>query len=104
MTNIGHYLGVSLKNEIILLTICGMLCAMFDESLMDLNTNLREIWSVEFSPTHFTPLAQRILKFIITGIVVIRSFTVHLYLAFYVVMIWPAVFVRILLHYCIFKT
>ncbi|XP_044733380.1 uncharacterized protein LOC123295984 [Chrysoperla carnea] len=92
MTNIGHYLGVSLKNEIILLTICGMLCAMFDESLMDLNSNLREIWSVEFSPTHFTPLAQRTLKFIITGIVVIRSFTVHLYLAFYVVMIWPAVF------------
>ncbi|KAK9738461.1 hypothetical protein QE152_g9802 [Popillia japonica] len=43
-------------------------------------------------PTKFTDTAQLYVKYILSSIVLVRTFTVHLYLAFYIVMLWPAVF------------
>ncbi|GJQ72438.1 hypothetical protein Trydic_g3514 [Trypoxylus dichotomus] len=43
-------------------------------------------------PTKFTDTAQLYVKYILSSIVLVRTFTVHLYLAFYIVMLWPAIF------------
>lgn len=91
--SIGHYFGISLQLEILFLTACGIFTTMFDESLSDLSTNLQEIWRTDFPKDDFSAFQTHIMKFLISGVVVVRSFTLHLYLAFYLVMIWPAIFV-----------
>lgn len=93
MKNIGYYFGVPLQSEVILLILCGICSCIFDASLLDLNSNLRQIWTVSLDETKFTGKAESVLKYMLSGIVLVQTFSVHIHLAFYIVMLWPAVFV-----------
>ncbi|KRT84613.1 hypothetical protein AMK59_1835 [Oryctes borbonicus] len=92
MNTIGYYIGISKQTEVLFLVLAGICCTIFDASLFNLHTNLYKVWNMPMDPTKFTDTAQLYVKYILSSIVLVRTFTVHLYLAFYIVMLWPAIF------------
>lgn len=99
MNTISYYLGVSKQTEVLLLVLAGICCTIFDASLFNLHTNLYKVWNMPMDPTKFTDTAQLYVKYVLSSIVLVRTFTVHLYLAFYIVMLWPAIFVSKLIFH-----
>lgn len=93
MQNLGSYVGITLQAEVIILIIFGICCSLFDASVLDLTTNLKQIWALNFSNTIMPHTSQLTVKYILSSIVLVKTFSVHLYLAFYIVMLWPAIFV-----------
>ncbi|KAI4455816.1 adenosine deaminase [Holotrichia oblita] len=93
MRTLGYYIGISKQTEVLFLVLAGICCTIFDASLFNLHTNLYKVWNMPMDPTKFTDTAQLYVKYILSSIVLVRTFTVHLYLAFYIVMLWPAIFV-----------
>ncbi|XP_018320360.1 uncharacterized protein LOC108733616 [Agrilus planipennis] len=92
MNTIGHLFGLTKATEVLIVTLVGICCTIFDASILDLNTNLGKVWSVSLDPDKFSQNSQMFIKYLLSGIVLVRTFSVHLYLAFYIVMLWPAVF------------
>ncbi|XP_022905060.1 uncharacterized protein [Onthophagus taurus] len=92
MKTLGEFLGMSKQNEMLLLTLLGICFTIFDPAVLNLHANLQKVWSVHMDPTKFTLTVQLYVKYIISSIVLVKTFTVHIYLAFYIVMLWPAVF------------
>ncbi|KAF2900667.1 hypothetical protein ILUMI_05519 [Ignelater luminosus] len=92
MQPFGYYLGIPKQTEVLLLTLIGICCTIFDASLLDLNSNLHKVWEIALDPTKVSGNTQIYLKYLLSGIILVRTFSVHLYLAFYIVMLWPAIF------------
>ncbi|KAJ8982547.1 hypothetical protein NQ317_005549 [Molorchus minor] len=57
-----------------------------------MKSNLEELWNYEFHPKLQEYNMQLFLKYILSGVIVVRTFTTHIFLALYVVMLWPAIF------------
>ena len=96
MRTLGEILGLTKQNEVLILTLIGICCTVFDASIFTLHSNLHKVWITRMDPTRFTYTVQIYFKYILSSIVIVRTFTVHLYLAFYIVMLWPAIFVSTL--------
>lgn len=96
MQPFGYYVGIPKQTEVLLLTLIGICCTVFDASLLDLNSNLHKVWEIALDPTKVSGNIQIHLKYFLSGIILVRTFSVHLYLAFYIVMLWPAIFVSVL--------
>lgn len=97
MNHIGYYFGIPLQFEVIVCIVFGICFSIFDASLLDLNSNLQKVWSVVLDDDKFSERSQLIIRYMLSGILLVRSFSVHLYLAFYIVMLWPVIFVSIYL-------
>ncbi|KAK4874685.1 hypothetical protein RN001_014045 [Aquatica leii] len=89
---LGYYFGLSKQTEVFLLTVIGICCTILDKSLINLNTNLRKVSDSVLKHLSFSILTRIYIKYILSGVLFVRSFTVHLYLAFYIVMLWPIIF------------
>lgn len=81
--------------EVLIWVVSGICFAIFDSSLLKLNSNLTEIWSVVLDQNYFGDLTQLAIRYLLSGIVVVRTFSVHLYCMFYILILWPAIFVSI---------
>ena len=93
MKTVGSYVGVSKSTEVLCMIVAGIVLTAFDASLFKLNFNLRQIWESYLDSSIFGDAAELYVKYIVSAVVLIRTLTVHVYLAFYVVMLWPAIFV-----------
>lgn len=96
MHRIGYYLGVSKHAEVIFLVVIGITCTIFDSSIFNLKSNLEQVWNLTMDERIFSEEVQKYLKYTLTGIISVKTFTVHIYLAFYVVLLWPAIFVSMI--------
>lgn len=93
MTHVGYYFGIPLQVEVIVCIVFGICFSIFDASLLDLNTNLQKVWAIALDEDKFSDRTELTIKYLLSGIQLVRSFSVHVYLAFYIVMLWPVIFV-----------
>lgn len=90
---LGYYAGISKQSESLLWTLAGICCTIFDTSLFHLKEDLFKVWTLRLDPILFSENAQVFMKYLITSIVLVRTLSIHIYLAMYIVMLWPIVFV-----------
>uniref|UniRef100_A0AAR5QE80 Uncharacterized protein n=1 Tax=Dendroctonus ponderosae TaxID=77166 RepID=A0AAR5QE80_DENPD len=86
---LAFYLGLPRQSEVLLIVFLGICFLSLDFSLFHLKSNVEDIWKLELNKTKYLEL---FLKYVISAIVVVRTFTLHIFLAFYVIMLWPAIF------------
>ncbi|CAH2037578.1 unnamed protein product, partial [Iphiclides podalirius] len=64
---------MSLQAEVCLWTLLGLVRTIFDATLFKVNANLK----------------QRVLRTMISGVMLVQCFTLYVYLAFYIVLLYP---------------
>ncbi|XP_050297858.1 uncharacterized protein LOC126737147 isoform X2 [Anthonomus grandis grandis] len=85
------HLGLPRQSEILIIIFLGICFLSLDFSLFHLRSSLEEIWNTELNLER-TKYLETPLKYITTGVLLARTLTLHAFLAFYVVMLWPAIF------------
>lgn len=95
MNHIGYYFGVSKQIEILFLTLFGICYTLFDSSMPALTENLHKVWELEIDDKKISELTQVHLKYVLCGIVLAKSCSVHANFTFYFIMLWPIIFVSI---------
>ncbi|KAK9885201.1 hypothetical protein WA026_010706 [Henosepilachna vigintioctopunctata] len=78
--------------EVFFVIIVGIIRLILDSSFITFSSDLEKVWNIALDPYKFPPVKQLYLKYFITLFIMIRTFTLHVSIAMYVVMIWPAVF------------
>ncbi|XP_063381125.1 uncharacterized protein LOC134667630 isoform X1 [Cydia fagiglandana] len=89
MVNILSYVGMNVQSEVCLWTILGLLRTIFDATLFKVNANLKQVWQMNM-PAEISMPVQRVLRTMISGIMLVQCFTVYIYLATYIVLLYPA--------------
>ncbi|XP_063533936.1 uncharacterized protein LOC134744161 isoform X1 [Cydia strobilella] len=89
MINILSYVGMNVQSEVCLWTILGLLRTIFDATLFKVNANLKQVWQMNM-PAEISMPVQRVLRTMISGIMLVQCFTVYIYLATYIVLLYPA--------------
>ncbi|XP_048482928.1 uncharacterized protein LOC105396433 isoform X1 [Plutella xylostella] len=88
MYNILSYFGLSLQGEVCLWTILGLVRTVFDATLFKVNSNLKMVWQMAMPP--LPRAVARALRFMISGVMLVQCFTVYVFLASYIVLLYPA--------------
>ncbi|XP_045771598.1 uncharacterized protein LOC123871722 isoform X3 [Maniola jurtina] len=88
MLNILSYVGMSLQSEVCLWTLLGLLRTIFDATLFKVNANLKQVWQMKMPPEISLPV-QRAIRTMISGLMLAQCFTVYVYLASYIVLLYP---------------
>ncbi|KAM3964369.1 uncharacterized protein ACR2FA_001343 [Aphomia sociella] len=88
MINILSYVGMTLQSEVCLWTLLGLVRTIFDATLFKVNANLKQVWQMRM-PGELTLPVQRVLRTIISGVMLVQCFTVYVYLASYIVLLYP---------------
>ncbi|XP_072932025.1 uncharacterized protein [Epargyreus clarus] len=88
MINILSYVGMDLQSEVCLWTLLGLLRTIFDATLFKVNANLKQVWQMRM-PEELTRPVQRVLRTMISGVILVQCFTVYVYLASYIVLLYP---------------
>ncbi|XP_050346425.1 uncharacterized protein LOC126770863 [Nymphalis io] len=88
MINILTYIGMSLQSEVCLWTVLGILRTIFDATLFKVNANLKQVWHMKM-PEELSLHVQRVLRTTISGVMLVECFTVYVYLASYIVLLYP---------------
>lgn len=84
----------SVQNQmaIVMLILGGMFGLALDTSFITFKQDLEKIWSIALDPYKFPPMTQLYIKYLLSIIKIVRTFTVHITLALYFVILWPAIF------------
>ncbi|XP_059047267.1 uncharacterized protein LOC131842705 [Achroia grisella] len=88
MINILSYVGMGLQSEVCLWTLLGLVRTIFDATLFKVNANLKQVWQMRM-PEELTLPVQRALRIMISGVMLVQCFTVYIYLASYIVLLYP---------------
>ncbi|XP_069358558.1 uncharacterized protein [Maniola hyperantus] len=88
MLNILSYVGMSFQSEVCLWTLLGLLRTIFDATLFKVNANLKQVWQMKMPPEISLPV-QRAIRTMISGLMLAQCFTVYVYLASYIVLLYP---------------
>nr|XP_026495919.1 uncharacterized protein LOC113400528 [Vanessa tameamea] len=88
MINILTYIGMSLQSEVCMWTVLGILRTIFDATLFKVNANLKQVWNMKM-PEELSLHVQRFLRTTICGVMLVQCFTVYVYLASYIVLLYP---------------
>ncbi|XP_034831001.1 uncharacterized protein [Maniola hyperantus] len=81
MLNILSYVGMSFQSEVCLWTLLGLLRTIFDATLF-------KVWQMKMPPEISLPV-QRAIRTMISGLMLAQCFTVYVYLASYIVLLYP---------------
>ncbi|KAJ2946017.1 hypothetical protein O0L34_g4937 [Tuta absoluta] len=88
MLNILSYIGVSLQSELCMWTLIGLIRTIFDATLFKVNANLKQVWQMSMPPQLSLPV-QQATRTLISGVMLVQCFTVYVYLASYIVLLYP---------------
>ncbi|CAH1645535.1 unnamed protein product [Spodoptera littoralis] len=88
MINILSYVGMNLQSEVCLWCLLGLLRTIFDATLFKVNANLKQVWQMNM-PEELSMPVQRALRTMVSGIMLVQCFTVYIYLASYIVLLYP---------------
>ncbi|XP_044759347.1 uncharacterized protein LOC123317054 [Coccinella septempunctata] len=78
--------------ETVFVILAGVAALVIDSSFITFSKDMEKLWRIALDPYKFPPLRQMYLKYYLSMLVIVRTFTVHLTIALYVVMLWPALF------------
>ncbi|CAH0397909.1 unnamed protein product [Chilo suppressalis] len=79
---------MGLQSEVCLWTLLGLLRTIFDATLFKVNANLKQVWQMSM-PEELSLPVQRALRTMISGVMLVQCFTVYVYLASYIVLLYP---------------
>ncbi|KOB71143.1 Tetratricopeptide repeat protein [Operophtera brumata] len=85
MINILSYVGMDMHWEVCLWTLLGLVRTIFDATLFRVNANLKQM----SMPDALSLPVQRVLRTMISGVMLVQCFTVYVYLASYIVLLYP---------------
>ncbi|KPJ08148.1 hypothetical protein RR48_12887 [Papilio machaon] len=88
MLNILSYVGMNLQAEVCLWTLMGLVRTIFDATLFKVNSNLIQVWQMKMPPQLSTSV-QRVLRTMVSGVMLVQCFTLYVYLAVYIVLMYP---------------
>ncbi|XP_026317568.1 uncharacterized protein LOC113228469 isoform X2 [Hyposmocoma kahamanoa] len=88
MLNLLSYVGMGLQSELCFWTLLGLLRTIFDATLFKVNANLKQVWQMTM-PVELSMPVQRGLRTMISGVMLVQCFTVYVYLASYIVLLYP---------------
>ncbi|CAK1596079.1 unnamed protein product [Parnassius mnemosyne] len=88
MLNILSYVGMSLQAEVCLWTLLGLVRTIFDATLFKVNANLKQVWQMNMPP-ELSMSVQRVLRTMVSGVMLVQCFTLYVYLASYIVLLYP---------------
>ncbi|CAF4923065.1 unnamed protein product [Pieris macdunnoughi] len=86
--NILSYIGMNLQSEVCLWTLLGLIRTIFDATLFKVNANLKQVWQMSMPPELSLPI-QRVIRTMVSGVMLVQCFTVYVYLASYIVLLYP---------------
>ncbi|XP_045526729.1 uncharacterized protein LOC123715604 isoform X2 [Pieris brassicae] len=86
--NILSYIGMNLQSEVCLWTLLGLFRTIFDATLFKVNANLKQVWQMSM-PSELSLPIQRVIRTMISGVMLVQCFTVYVYLASYIVLLYP---------------
>lgn len=95
MIRLGYVFGISLQTELLILSFFGIVYTILDASLLEFNSNLNKVWNLRMDPARFSEGTEESMKYIMVTIIMVRTFTIHLYLGSYIMMLYPLIFVSI---------
>ncbi|KAL4712311.1 hypothetical protein ACJJTC_004073 [Scirpophaga incertulas] len=81
MINVLSYVGMSMQSEVCLWTLLGLICSIFDVTLF-------KVWQMSM-PEELSLPVQRMLRTMISGIMLVQFFTIYVYIASYIVLLYP---------------
>ncbi|CAG4979957.1 unnamed protein product [Colias eurytheme] len=87
--NVLSYIGMSLQSEVCLWTLLGLIRTIFDATLFKVNANLKQVWQMSMPPQLSSVPVQRFLRTMVSGVMLVQCFTVYVYLASYIVLLYP---------------
>ncbi|XP_038212211.1 uncharacterized protein LOC119832601 [Zerene cesonia] len=87
--NILSYIGMNLQSEVCLWTLLGLIRTIFDATLFKVNANLKQVWQMSMPPQLSSLPVQRFLRTMVSGVMLVQCFTVYVYLASYIVLLYP---------------
>ncbi|CAB3224152.1 unnamed protein product [Arctia plantaginis] len=79
---------MNLQAELCLWTLLGLVRTIFDATLFKVNANLKQVWQMSM-PAELSMPVQHVLRTMISGIMLVQCFTVYVYLASYIVLLYP---------------
>ncbi|XP_014273803.1 uncharacterized protein [Halyomorpha halys] len=79
----------SQNSEILLLALLGLVIAVIEAMHLNLHESLHDVWKVVFPEEMLPTTFENMLKTIISGIVIARGITVHIYLASFLLLFFP---------------
>ncbi|KAJ8730129.1 hypothetical protein PYW07_017167 [Mythimna separata] len=88
MINILSYVGMNMQSEVCLWCLLGLVRTIFDATLFKVNANLKQVWQMSM-PEELSKPVQRALRTMVSGIMLVQCFTVYIYLAAYIVLLYP---------------
>ncbi|KAF9824615.1 hypothetical protein SFRURICE_004072 [Spodoptera frugiperda] len=88
MINILSYVGMNMQSEVCLWCLLGLLRTIFDATLFKVNDNLKQVWQMNM-PEELSMPVQRALRTMVSGVMLVQCFTVYIYLASYIVLLYP---------------
>nr|XP_049699854.1 putative uncharacterized protein DDB_G0287457 [Helicoverpa armigera] len=88
MINVLSYVGMNMQSEVCLWCLLGLVRTIFDATLFKVNANLKQVWQMTM-PAELTMPVQRVLRTMISGVMLVQCFTVYVYLASYIVLLYP---------------
>ncbi|XP_061377125.1 uncharacterized protein LOC116771780 isoform X2 [Danaus plexippus] len=80
--------GMNIQSEVCLWTLLGLVRTIFDATLFKVNANLKQVWQMTM-PLELSLPVQRVLRTMISGVMLVQCFTVYVYLASYIVLLYP---------------
>ncbi|KAJ8728120.1 hypothetical protein PYW08_016505 [Mythimna loreyi] len=88
MINVLSYVGMNMQSEVCLWCLLGLVRTIFDATLFKVNANLKQVWQMNM-PDELSKPVQRVLRTMVSGIMLVQCFTVYIYLAAYIVLLYP---------------
>lgn len=90
------YHSFALQAETVFVIISGITTLALDTSFISFSKDMERLWRIALDPYKFPPLRQMYLKYFLSLLLIARTFSIHITIAMYVVMLWPAIFVSML--------
>lgn len=94
MRHLFALFGMDKEVEVLVIIILGTISCGCDQGLFHIKTDLNKIWDATLDIRYYPIMMQFYLKYLMVGILAIRAFTNHVFIALYIPMLWPALMVK----------
>ncbi|XP_041978723.1 uncharacterized protein LOC121732806 [Aricia agestis] len=89
MVNLLIYAGFNVQSEVCFWAVLGILRTILDASVaFKVKSNLKQIWQMRL-PSELDVRLQRVLRAMVSGVMVVQCVSIYVYLAAYIVLLYP---------------
>lgn len=87
----SRVLGLPNQCEILIINIIGIISQTDELLTLQLQSDLDKVWNIKLN---YLGNLESTVQYLVAGVVLARTFTLHAFLGFYLIMLWPSIFVR----------